>query len=76
MTTSQLQSPSSNLPALPSKLLLTRSEVEAAVGGRRIREQLEREKRLTRGYYGGLKHARYRLAQVKQVLDDLGGSES
>jgi hypothetical protein len=61
------------MTALPQKIYLTRAEVREAVGGRRQLEHLERESRLTRTYPAGLKRARYLRAQVKQVLDGLGG---
>ncbi len=62
------------IPALPTKAYLPRKVVTQAVGGRRILERLEREGRLVRHYPCGLRHARYKYAEVKRLLDDLMGA--
>lgn len=61
---------------LPDKIYLTRAEVIAVVGGRSQLEQLEAEKKLVRRYPAGHVRARYVRAEVKRVLDDLGGRDS
>lgn len=60
---------------LPEKIYLTRKEVLIAVGGRAQLESLEAGPRpqLKRHYPAGHIRARYVRAEVKRVLDDLGG---
>jgi hypothetical protein len=62
------------IPTLPTKAYLPRKVVAQAVGGRRLLERLEREGKLTRCYPCGLRHARYRYAEVKRLLDELMGA--
>lgn len=64
------------MPELPNKIYLTRKDVLTAVGGRAQLERLEAAKKLTRRYPPGYTHARYLRADVKRVLDDLGGASS
>lgn len=64
------------MTALPNRIYLTRKEVLTAVGGRPQLERLEAEKRLVRTYPAGHVRARYVRADVKRVLDDLGGRGS
>ncbi len=58
---------------LPLKAYLPRKVVSQALGGRRALERIERGGQLTRHYPAGLRHARYKYADVKRVLDDLMG---
>ena len=64
------------MTSLPEKIYLTRAEVLHAVGGRSQLERLEAEKRLARCYPAGHVRARYVRAEVKRVLDDLGGKSA
>lgn len=61
---------------LPDKIYLTRKEVIVAVKGRAQLELLEAEGKLVRRYPAGHVRARYVRAEVKRVLDDLGGRDS
>jgi len=58
---------------LPLKAYLPRKVVADVLGGRRTLERIERSGRLVRHYPCGLRHARYKYAEVKRVLDDLFG---
>jgi hypothetical protein len=64
------------MTALPEQIYLTRKVVLTAVGGRAQLERLEAERKLTRRYPAGHVRARYVRAEVKRVLDDLGGRGS
>jgi hypothetical protein len=66
------------MTSLPEKIYLTRKEVLVAVGGRAQLEALEAgpRPRLRRHYPAGHIRARYVRAEVKRVLDDLGGRSS
>lgn len=61
---------------LPEQIYLSRQTVLAAVGGRRQLERLESQKRITRHHLPGYTRARYLRAEIKRVLDDLGGPSS
>lgn len=64
------------MPELPAKIYLTRKEVLKAVGGRVQLEMLEAAKKLKRRFLPGYTRAHYLRADVKRVLDDLGGGGS
>lgn len=64
------------MPELPQRIYLTRKDVIAAVGSRAQLEKLEAAGKLTRVFLPGFTRAHYERAQVKQVLDRLGGGAS
>lgn len=64
------------MPELPKKIYLTRKEVLVAVGGRVQLEMLEAARKLRRHTLPGYVRAHYLRAEVKRVLDDLGGGSS
>lgn len=61
---------------LPQRIYLTRKDVLAAVGGRVQLEMLEAARKLSRVKLPGYTRAHYLRADVKRVLDDLGGRGS
>lgn len=61
------------MSTLPPQIWLRRKQVEAAVGGRRQLETLERSGALTGTVLPGYQHKRFARAKVQEILATLGG---